>query len=52
MMDNLISDPTQQIWINLDLYFESYEFFNFYEFPRIFLNLFNSIFYFKIIKKN
>ena len=29
MIDNLISDPTKQIWINLELYFESYEFSNF-----------------------
>ena len=34
MLDNSISDPTKQIWINLELYFESYEFFYF------FLNLF------------
>ena len=26
---NSISDPTKQIWINLELYFESYEFSNF-----------------------
>ena len=29
MIDNLISDPKKQIWINLELYFESYEFSNF-----------------------
>ena len=27
MIDNLISDQMKQIWINLELYFESYEFF-------------------------
>ena len=52
MIDNSISYPTKQIWINFELYFESYEFYNFYEFSRTFLNLINSIFYFKIIKKN
>ena len=29
MIDNSISDPTKQIWINLKLYFKSYEFSNF-----------------------
>ena len=29
MIDYLIYDPTKQIWINLELYFESYEFSNF-----------------------
>ena len=29
MIDNLISDPMKQIWINLDLYFKRYEFYNF-----------------------
>ena len=29
MLDNLIYDPTKQIWINLELYFESYEFSHF-----------------------
>ena len=29
MIDNLISDQMKQIWINLELYFESYEFSNF-----------------------
>ena len=42
MIDNLISDPMKQIWINLELYFEIYEFSNFWdffpEFVRIFLN--------------
>ena len=28
-IDNLISDRMKQIWINLELYFESYEFSNF-----------------------
>ena len=26
MIDNSISDPKKQIWINLELYFESYDF--------------------------
>ena len=26
MIDNLISDLMKQIWINLELYFESYDF--------------------------
>ena len=26
MIDNLISDQIKEIWINLELYFESYEF--------------------------
>ena len=29
MIDNLISDQIKQIWINLELYFEIYEFSNF-----------------------
>ena len=29
MIDNLISDQMKQIWINLELSFESYEFTNF-----------------------
>ena len=29
MIDNLISNQMKEIWINLELYFESYEFFNF-----------------------
>ena len=29
MIDNLISEPMKKIWINLELYFESYEFSNF-----------------------
>ena len=37
MIDNSISDPKKQIWINMELYFESYEFSNFYEFSRIFV---------------
>ena len=41
MIDNSIYDPTKQIWINLELKFESYEFF------RFFLNLFKPIFDFE-----
>ena len=29
MIANLISDQMKEIWINLELYFESYEFSNF-----------------------
>ena len=29
MIDNLISDPMKQIWINLELYFNRYRFSNF-----------------------
>ena len=29
IIDNLISNPMKQIWINVELYFESYEFSNF-----------------------
>ena len=29
MMDNLISDQIKEIWINLELYFEIYDFSNF-----------------------
>ena len=36
MIDYSISDPTKQIWINLELYFKSYDFYNLYEFSRIF----------------
>ena len=32
MIDYLIFDQTRQIWINLELYFERYEFSNFYGF--------------------
>ena len=37
MIDNLIYDPKKLIWINLELYFESYEFSNVLGFSRIFL---------------
>ena len=36
MIDNSIYDQMKEIWINLELYFESYEFSNFYRFFRIF----------------
>ena len=29
MIDYSISDPKKQIWTNLELYFESYDFYNF-----------------------
>ena len=29
MMNNSIAGPTKKIWIDLELYFESYEYFNF-----------------------
>ena len=29
MIDNLISDQMKEIWVNLELYSESYEFSNF-----------------------
>ena len=32
MIDYSILNPTKQIWLNLELYFESYEFYNFKEF--------------------
>ena len=44
MIDYSISDPKKQISINLELYFESYDFYNFIEFYGIFLNLFIFIF--------
>ena len=44
MIDYLIFDPTKKIWTNLELYFESYDFYNFKEFFGIFLNLFKFIF--------
>ena len=44
MIDYSISDPTKQIWLNLELYFESYDFYNFMEFCEIFLILFKFIF--------
>ena len=44
MIEYSILNPTKQIWINLELYFESYEFYNFMEFSGIFLILFK--FYF------
>ena len=36
MIDDLISDPMKQIWINLELYFEIYQFSNLYGFVGIF----------------
>ena len=41
-----ISDPTKQIWLNLELYFESYDFSNFIEFSGIFMILFKVYFWF------
>ena len=38
MIDNLISDPMKQIWINLELHFESYEFSIFRDFLGFFFN--------------
>ena len=38
MIDNLISNPMKEIWINLELYCESYEFSNFLGFFQLFLN--------------
>ena len=35
MIDNLISDQMKEIWINLELYFESYDISNF---SKFFLN--------------
>ena len=46
MIDYSISDPKKQIWINLELYFESSDFSNLLEFSGIFMNLFRFIFYF------
>ena len=40
MIDNLISDQMKEIWINLELYFESYKFSIFRDFSRFFLNFF------------
>ena len=47
LIDNLIFDPKIFFWIDLEFYFESYEFYNFGEFFGIYLNLFSS---FKIKK--
>ena len=44
MIDYSISDPTKQILLNLELYFESYDFSNFIEFSGIFLILIKFIF--------
>ena len=41
----------KEIWINLELYFESYEFSNFRDFFWIFLNLFSIFKVLKTIKK-
>ena len=51
MIDNLILDQMKEIWINLELYFESYEFSNFQGFFQIFLNLFLSLKRLKKLKK-
>ena len=42
----------KEIWINLELYFESYEFYNFQGFFRIFLLLFSIENHFEKNKKN
>ena len=44
MIDNSISDLMKQIWINLELYFEIYEFSNFSDFFKIFSKNFNKFF--------
>ena len=55
MIDYSILNPTKKIWLNLELYFESYEFYKFIEF---FWNFFDFIYvYFRFlfnlnIKKN
>ena len=36
MIDKSISDPTKEIWINLELYFENYKFSNFKKFLEVF----------------
>ena len=41
MIDNEISDQMKEIWTNLQLYIESYEFSNFRDFSIFFLNLFS-----------
>ena len=48
MIDNFISDPMKQIWINLELYFESCEFSNFKGFFWIFSEFFFNFSDFKI----
>ena len=40
MIDNLISDQMKEIWINLELYFESSEFSNFRDFFEFFVNFY------------
>ena len=44
MIEYSISDPAKQIWLNLELYFESYDFYKLEEFSGIFMNLFRFIF--------
>ena len=41
----------KEIWINLELYFESYEFSNFRDFLQIFMNLFSIFKVLKTMKK-
>ena len=50
MIDYAILNPKKQIWLNLELYFTSYDFSNFIEFYGIFLNLFDFYFDFQIFK--
>ena len=45
MIDNKISDQMKEIWINLELYFESHEFSNFMDFFWIY-------FWFLSVKNN
>ena len=51
MIDNSISDQMKEIWIDLNLYFESYEFSKFQRFFWIFLNFFLSLNRLKQLKK-
>ena len=43
MLDSIVN-PAKKIWLNLELYFESYDFSNFIEFSGIFLILIKFIF--------
>ena len=44
MIDNLISDQMKEIFINLELYFETYEFSNFFRDFSKFFWIFNEFF--------
>ena len=52
MIDYLISDPVEQIWINLELYFKIYKFFKFLQIFLEFFWIYLDLFWIKNIFQN